>query len=75
VETTTLGNVDIFVRSGLDIDPYFPILMPTPQVGWWKAWFLLWNDTDVPLSMLMGSCPVPHPNGGYGVAQMDLHML
>jgi hypothetical protein len=28
-----LGNVDILVRSGLEVDPYFSILMLDPPVG------------------------------------------
>jgi hypothetical protein len=29
----SLGSVDIFVRSGLGIDPYFGLLMSNPPIG------------------------------------------
>jgi hypothetical protein len=49
--------------------------MPDFPVRWWRPWFLLRDDADAPLPMFMGSSPVPHPNWGYGVAQMDLRKL
>jgi hypothetical protein len=69
------GNVDIFVRFGPQVDPYFLILMPNPSFGWRRAWFLLRNNADVPLPMFTGSNPAPHPNWGYSVAQIDLRRL
>jgi hypothetical protein len=38
-----------------------------------ESMIFLRNDTDAPLPVFMGSCPVPQPNWGYGVAQRDLH--
>jgi hypothetical protein len=35
----SLGSVDIFVRSGLGIDPYFGLLMSNPPIGWQREWF------------------------------------
>jgi hypothetical protein len=32
-ETADLGNVDIFVRSGPEVDPYFHLSMSDPSVG------------------------------------------
>jgi hypothetical protein len=32
--------------------------------GWRKVWFFLRNNTDVPLTVFMGSCPVPNPTRG-----------
>jgi hypothetical protein len=58
-----LGNVDIFIRSGHRVHPYFNIPMPRPPDGWQKVWFFLRNDADVPLHMFMGSCPAPNPTG------------
>jgi hypothetical protein len=71
----TLGNMDIFVRSGPGVDPYFHLPMSDPPVKWWKVWLFLRNNADVPLPMFMGSCPIPQPKWGYGVAQKDLRRL
>jgi hypothetical protein len=57
-----LGSVDIMVRFRHKIDPYFSIPLLDPLVRWWKAWFLLKNDTDAPLSAFTGGRPIPHPN-------------
>jgi hypothetical protein len=57
-----LGNVDILVHSGPEVDPNFFVLMPDPPVGWRRTWFLLRNDADTPLPMFMGGHPIPHPN-------------
>jgi hypothetical protein len=70
-----LGNVDISVCSGPEVDPYFYILMPDPPIGWQTAWFLLRNDTDAPLPMFTSGCSIPRPNWEYGVARADLHRL
>jgi hypothetical protein len=70
-----LGNVDILVRSRLEVDPYFSILMSDPSVGWRRAWFLLRNDADAPLPVFTGGRPIPHPHWEYGVARADLHRL
>jgi hypothetical protein len=67
--------VDISVRFGLEVDPYFSILMLDPLVGWQRARFLLRNDIDAPLLTFMGGCPIPHTNWEYSVAQADLHRL
>jgi hypothetical protein len=67
-EIVALGNVDIFVRSGPRVDPYFHLLLADPSVRWQKVWFFLRNDTDVLLPVFTGSCPILQPNWGYGVA-------
>jgi hypothetical protein len=67
------GNVAIFVRTRPDVDPYFPVPMPDPPVGWQRAWFLLRNNTNALLPAFTGSHPIPHPNWGYGEAQTDLY--
>jgi hypothetical protein len=74
-KTAMFGPVDIYVRSGPEVDPYFLISMPDPLVGWRRAWFLLRDDADAPLPLFTGSHPVPHPNWGYGVAQTNLSRL
>jgi hypothetical protein len=74
-ETTTLCNVDIFVRSGPGVDPYFRLPMSDPSVGWWNVQFFLRNDADAPLPVFTGSHPIPQPKWGYSVAQMDLRRL
>jgi hypothetical protein len=70
-----LGNVDILVYSGPEVDPNFSILMSDPLVGWRRTWFLLRNGADTLFPVFMGGCPIPHPNWEYGVAQTDLHRL
>jgi hypothetical protein len=74
-EAAVLSSVDIFVRSGHRVDPYFDLPMPKPPDGWWKVWFFLRNDADVPLPVFMGSRLIPQPNWGYGVVKTDLHRL
>jgi hypothetical protein len=74
-ETIVLGSVDIYVRFGHEVNPYFLILMPDPPVGWRRAWFLLRDDADVPHPAFTSSHPIPYPNWRYGVAQMDLRRL
>jgi hypothetical protein len=59
-----LGSVDIFVRSSRAVNPYFHLPTFGPPDGWWKVWFFLRNDTDVPLPVFTGSCPVPQPKWG-----------
>jgi hypothetical protein len=49
-----LGSVDIFIRSGPGVDPYFRLLMFDPPVGWQKVWFFLRNDATAPLPVFMG---------------------
>jgi hypothetical protein len=75
VGAAALGNVDILVLFEPAVDPYFSITMPDPPVGWWRAWFLLRNDTDTLLSVFMGVHPIPHPNWEYDVARANLHSL
>jgi hypothetical protein len=70
-----LGNVDISVRSGPDIHPYFSISLSDPPVGRRKVWFLLRRYANMPLRVFMGGYPVPHPNWEYSVARADLHRL
>jgi hypothetical protein len=70
-----LGNVDILVHSGPEVDPDFSIPMPDPPVRWQRAWFLLRNDADTSLPVSVGSSSIPHPNWEYGVAWADLHRL
>jgi hypothetical protein len=69
VEAVVWGSVDISVRSGSGVDPYFRLSMPIPSVGWQKEWFFMRNDSDAMLPMFTGNRPVPQPNWGYGVAQ------
>jgi hypothetical protein len=40
-----------------------------------KVWFFLCNNPNAPLSVFMGSRPIPQPNWGYAVARIDLRML
>jgi hypothetical protein len=74
-ETMALGYVDLHLRSGSRNDPYLCLPMSDPPVGWRKAWFLLRNDADVSLPTLTSDRPIPHPNWGHDVAQVDLRRL
>jgi hypothetical protein len=74
-EVVTLDSVDIFVRPGRGVDPYFHLPKSGPLDGWQKAWFFLGNNTDAPLLVFTGSRPIPQPNWGYGVAQRYLCRL
>jgi hypothetical protein len=67
-EAAVPSSVDIFVRSGPRVDPYFCLPISDHPVGWWKVWFLSRNHANVPLPVFMGSCPVPQPKWEYGVA-------
>jgi hypothetical protein len=74
-EVAALSRMDIFIRSGHRVDPYFHLPMSGPPDEWWKVWLFVRNDTDVPLPVFTGSCPIPQPNWGYGVAQRDLYRV
>jgi hypothetical protein len=67
--------VEISVRSGLEVAPYFSVPLPDPPVRWQKAWFLLRNDASVLLPAFTGGRLIPHPNWEYGVVWADLHRL
>jgi hypothetical protein len=74
-EMMALGNMDIFVRSRPEVDPYFPILISDPPIRWQKVWFFLRNDTDVLLLVFTSSCLISQPKWGYSVAQKNLCSL
>jgi hypothetical protein len=69
-EVAPLGSADIFIRSGRGVDPYFHLLMSVLLDGWRKVWFFMWNSTNAPLPIFMGSRPVPQPNWGYDGAEL-----
>jgi hypothetical protein len=62
-----LSIVDIFVRSGPGVDPYFHLPMSDPPVEWWKVWFFLRNNADAPLPVFMTTRSTPQPKWGYDV--------
>jgi hypothetical protein len=74
-KAAVLGGVDIYVKSWHVFDPYFHLPMFGSTDRWGKVWFFLRNDVDASLPVFMGSCPVPQPNWGYGVARRDLRRL
>jgi hypothetical protein len=74
-EMAVLGGVDIYVKSGHGVNPYFHLPMSRSTDGWWRGWLFLRNDADVPLPVFMGSHPVPQPNWAYRVARRDLNRL
>jgi hypothetical protein len=59
-----LGGADIYVKSEYGVNPDFHLPMSKSMDGWRKVWFFLRNNTDVPLTVFMGSCPVPNPTRG-----------
>jgi hypothetical protein len=75
VEAEVRGNVDIFVRSGSGIDPYFHFSMSIPPVRRRKVCFFLRNDADTPILVFTGCCPTPHPKWGYDLAQEHIHRI
>jgi hypothetical protein len=74
-EAVILGGVDIYVKSGHIVDPYFHHPLSGSSDGWQKVWFFLRNDADTLLPVFTGSHPIPQPNWGYGVARRDLCRL
>jgi hypothetical protein len=62
VEAAALGSVDIFIRSGHEIYPYFHLPTFILSEWWWKVLFFSRNNTDAPLPMFMSSRPIPQPN-------------
>jgi hypothetical protein len=75
VEVMVLGGVDLYVKSGYGVDPYFHLPMSEPSDRWQKVWFFLRNDANVTLPMFTGSRPNPQPNWGYRVTTKDLRRL
>jgi hypothetical protein len=61
-EAVVLGGMDIYVKSGHGVDPYFHFPMSKSTDGWRKVRFFLRNDTDTSLPMFMGIHPIPQPN-------------
>jgi hypothetical protein len=74
-EMASLDNVDIFVRLGPRVDPYFHLPTSDPPVRRRKVWLFIRNDADASLPVFTGSRPIPQPNSGYSVAQKDFHRL
>jgi hypothetical protein len=62
MEVVVLGGMDIYVKSGDRVDPYFHLPTPGSMDGWWKVWFFMRNHANMPLPMFMGSRPIPQPN-------------
>jgi hypothetical protein len=63
-ETSALGSVDILVRSGPGVDPYFYLPISDPPVGRQKIWFFLRDNADMLLPVFMCSYPIPRSNWG-----------
>jgi hypothetical protein len=73
VKVAAFGSVDIFVKFGRGVDPYFHLPTSGPPDGWQKVWFFLKNGTDAPHPMFTDNRHIAQPNWGYSVAQKDLH--
>jgi hypothetical protein len=74
-EAAVLGAMDIHIKSGYDVDPYFDLPISESVHGRQKMWFFLRNDGTVPLPVFTGNRPIPQPNWGYRVAKNDLRKL
>jgi hypothetical protein len=74
-EVVVWSSVDIFVRFGSGIYPYFCFSMSQPLVGWQKVWFSLGNDADALLPVFTGCHPIPQPKCGYSVAYQHIWKL
>jgi hypothetical protein len=74
-EAMVCGSVDIFIRYGSGVNPYFCFPMSDPPAEWWKVWFLLRNNAKAPLPIFTGCRPDPQPKRGYGVAQQYVRWL
>jgi hypothetical protein len=71
-EAAVLGGVDVYVKFGHGVDPYFHLPMSDSLDGRQKVWFFVRNDITAPLPTFSGNHPIPQPNLGYGVAKRDL---
>jgi hypothetical protein len=69
------GCIEIYVRTGPGIDPYFRLSVSNPSAGWRKEWFFLRNDARAPLPMVTGKHLTVQPSWGYGVTRKDTHKL
>jgi hypothetical protein len=49
--------IEIYVRTGPRIDPYFCLLVSNPSVGWRKEWFFLRNNVEALLLVITGKRP------------------
>jgi hypothetical protein len=56
------GSVEIYIRTGLGIDPYFYLSVSNPSVGLVKEWFFLRNDAKAPLPVVMVKRPAIQPS-------------
>jgi hypothetical protein len=65
-EAVVLGGVDIYVRSGPRVDPYFCLLMSDPPTRWQKVWFFFRNGANAPLPCSRVAAPSFNLNGGMG---------
>jgi hypothetical protein len=74
-EAAVLGGVDIHVKSGHGVDPYFDLPMLESMHEWQKMWFFLRIAAAAPLHTFTSNRPIPRPNWSYGVAKKELHML
>jgi hypothetical protein len=63
-KAAVLDGLDIYVKSGYRVDPYFHFPTSGSTDGWRKVWFFFRNDVDVPLPLFTGSHPGPSPIGG-----------
>jgi hypothetical protein len=61
-EATILGCVDIYVKSGHGVDPYFHLSTPGSADGWQKVWFFFRNDVDASFPAFICRCLIPQPS-------------
>jgi hypothetical protein len=64
-EAAVLGGVNIYVKNGHGVDPYFDLPMLESSDRWQKRWFFLRSAAATPLPVFTGNCSIPLPNQGY----------
>jgi hypothetical protein len=60
-EATMLSCVDVYVRPGQGVDPYFRLSVSNPPVAWLGGWLFLQNNAKAPLPGVTGRCPAAQP--------------
>jgi hypothetical protein len=64
MEAAVLGGMDVYVKSGHGVDPYFRLAMFNSMDRWQKVSFFLKNDVATLLPAFTGNRLIPQPNWG-----------
>jgi hypothetical protein len=63
-EVAVLGSVDIHVKFGHKVDPYFHLPVSKSTNGWWKVWFFLGTTPPCCSPCSQVAALSPNPTGG-----------